>query len=308
MISTSDQKADIGQIIGNGWETFRGQSGYEMCITKDNSPYTISPKHEGNSTGVRTFDDGTSYQTFETGIPGLGYAMGIRAQGTSRWFPIEKNMLPINIDGGTNKLLVDVKVAFVKTVSGDINEQDNAIARLSDTTVHCFGGLNWENALGFIESKPANVRWGARSCDVKTSRVTVNLGYHDYAMVQSLSVGENFGHDSQTMIVECPRNTKVFYTIADNLHPENIGEDIIFLENSSENPGFGVQMFESGSSTPLKIGGDRNANNDYQYLFASTGNSSESINKIFDFKYIKTSNDFLATDGDAQVTVTLIYK
>ncbi|MBP1428237.1 fimbrial protein, partial [Providencia rettgeri] len=84
--------------------------------------------------------------------------------------------------------------------------------------------------------------------------------------------------------------------------------DIIYLENESENPGFAVRVYEAGQSSPLKLGGDRTLSNNYVYSLLDKASLSPIVTKTFEFRYVKTSNEVKATHGNAQVTVTLVYK
>ncbi|EPL9569448.1 fimbrial protein [Providencia rettgeri] len=305
-ITASDQKASVGAVLGNGWEEFYSEPGDEVCITKDTGFYTVYLLFNGVATGLKTTIGSDSYDVYDTGISGLGYIISGRVKNVTNWSS-SRNDHFLNIT--EKKVLVDARIAYVKTKSGPIDPVGFVKAKIRSLPVNCANPqMNWEVGSGIINFDDPLILWEAKTCEVRTARETVNLGYYDYAKVRSLRVGENFGSATHSMTVECPNNMKVNYTIADNHHPSNIGNDVILLENNDENPGFGVQMFESGKSTALKIGGDRSSGSAHEYLFATTGNNSEVIDKSFDFKYVKLSNNVEATDGNAQVTVTLIYR
>lgn len=305
-ITASDQKASEGTVLGNGWEELYSGAGDEVCITKDTGFYTVYLVVGGNPTGHRVTMGSDSYDVFDTGIPGLGYIISGRVKNVTSWSSRGNEQFS-NIS--EKKVLIDTRIAYVKTKSGSIDAVEYARAKFRSLPVNCANpNMSWEQSAGIIYFDEPVIRWEAKTCEVRTARETVNLGYYDYATVRSLRVGENFGSATHSVAVECPDNMKVNYTIADNNHPDNIGNDVILLENNDDAPGFGVQMFESGKSTALKIGGDRSSGSAHEYLFATTGNSSEVIDKSFDFKYVKLSNNVEATDGNAQVTVTLIYR
>ncbi|MBC8652837.1 hypothetical protein GQR86_05375 [Providencia vermicola] len=125
--------------------------------------------------------------------------------------------------------------------------------------------MNWISSVGEILPASTLISWAQRTCSISSVRQSVDLGVHDIAKVRSLNIGDTFGHAQQSITINCPKIMSVAYTIADNLHPSNINTDIIYLENNNENPGFAVRVYESGKSSPLRLGGDRSLSNSYVY-------------------------------------------
>ena len=304
------QKQPSGSLLGNGWQTFSASSDENLCEAFTPGKYNYVTKITKNLSGISAIrEDSQSYPVFKTNIDGIGYIMGYRQQGTSQWYPITSAETYRETKDNTVKLYLEMKIAFVKTVSGEINKSTSNRINLESLNFQCTRGTtSLVMGVGLIVRSSPAVTWKESSCEVKTKRETVDLGTHELAAIRKLGIGDNFGYAQQSMTVECPENMIVDYTIADNNNPNNIGSDIIYLENQSNNPGFGVQMFESGSSEALKLGGDRKTPGNYQYSFAKTTNKKEVINKDFDFKYVKLSDNVKASDGNAKITVTLVYR
>lgn len=310
IIDDAAQKSSPGSLLGHGWQTFTADSNEDLCEAympgKFNYKTSITDSL-ANISAVRA--DSQSYPVFKTSIDGIGYIMGYRQKGTSQWYPITSKEELHETQNNTEKLFLDMKIAFVKTISGEIKKTNSNRISLTSLTLRCNSiNVPLTSSLGLIIRSSSVVTWKATSCEVKTKRETVDLGTHELVAVRKLGIGDNFGYAQQSMTVECPENMVVDYTIADNNNPNNIGSDIIYLENQSSSPGFGVQMFESGSAEALKLGGDRKTPGNYQYSFAKTTNKKEVINKSFDFKYVKLSDNVKASDGNAKVTVTLVYR
>lgn len=305
------QKAQQGAFLGKGWQLSSAGSNEYLCDAMIPNKYKYSTAIKTSLAGISSIRaDGQSYPVFKTSLDGIGYVMGYKQQGTSQWYPITSSDTDLReTKDDTEKLFLEAKIAFVKTVSGEIKQPTSSKRITFDTLdFRCTQGLALNLAMGVIMRSPVNVQWNASSCEVKTKRETVDLGTHELVAVRKLGIGDNFGYAQQSMTVDCPENMIVDYTIADNNNPSNIGTDIIYLENESSNPGFGVQMFEAGSTQPLKLGGDRKTPGSHQYSFAKTANKKEVIRKDFDFKYVKLSDNVKASDGNAKVTVTLVYR
>ncbi|MEZ2861549.1 fimbrial protein [Proteus terrae] len=310
IIDDAAQKLPSGSLIGGGWQSFSAESDEDLCEAYMPGKFNYTTSISESSAGISSIRaDSQSYPVFKTNIDGIGYIMGYRQSGTSQWYPITSTEELRNTHDNTDKLFLDAKIAFVKTVSGEIKKTNSNRITLESLPLRCNRvNTSLTSGFGLIMRSSVFVTWKATSCEVKTKRETVDLGTHELVAVRKLGIGDNFGYAQQSMTVECPENMIVDYTIADNNNPNNIGSDIIYLENQSDNPGFGVQMFESGSSEALKLGGDRKTPGNYQYSFAKTTNKKEVINKDFDFKYVKLSDNVKASDGNAKVTVTLVYR
>ncbi|MEQ5393899.1 fimbrial protein [Proteus sp. fly-1013] len=310
IIDEAAQKLSSGSLLGKGWQTFSAESNEDLCEAYMPGKFNYTTSISESSAGISSIRaDSQSYPVFKTNIDGIGYIMGYRQSGTSQWYPITSTEELRNTHDNTDKLFLDAKIAFVKTVSGEIKKTSSNRITLESLSLRCNRvNTSLTSGFGLIMRSSVFVTWKATSCEVKTKRETVDLGTHELVAVRKLGIGDNFGYAQQSMTVECPENMIVDYTIADNNNPNNIGSDIIYLENQSDNPGFGVQMFESGSSEALKLGGDRKTPGNYQYSFAKTTNKKEVINKDFDFKYVKLSDNVKASDGNAKVTVTLVYR
>ncbi len=304
------QKKPSGAFLGNGWQTFTANSDEDLCEAFTPGKYNYATKITTGLAGISPIrEDSQSYPVFKTNIDGIGYIMGYRQKGTSQWYPITSAEDYRSTQDNTVKLYLEMKIAFIKTVSGEIKKSTSDRINFESLDFQCTRGTtSLVMGIGLIIRSSSFVTWKSTSCEVKTKRETVDLGTHELVAVRKLGIGDNFGYAQQSMTVECPENMIVDYTIADNNNPNNIGSDIIYLENQSDNPGFGVQMFESGSSEALKLGGDRKTPGNYQYSFAKTTNKKEVINKNFDFKYVKLSDNVKASDGNAKVTVTLVYR
>lgn len=307
-IEAADHKLPRAAILGSGWKQFDSSTNNELCIADSAGDFKFTPQITGKSLGISVNDGSGNYPVFSSGVEGIGYAMGIRQKGTHQWHPLTGNNSEINAVSGSS-LLLEARMLYVKTTSGSIDVAENTVTHFDPIKIQCNGNLNWRSAVGEILPASTVVTWAQRTCEVSSVRQTVDLGVHDIAAVRALKVGDTFGHAQQSLTVSCPTRMTVNYTIADNLHPSNINTDIIYLENQGDDPGFAVRVYEAGKASPLRIGGgDRTSLSSNIYSLLDNTSARSAITKTFDFRYVKTSNNVKASDGNAQVTVTLVYK
>ncbi|EOV8089850.1 MULTISPECIES: fimbrial protein [Providencia] len=307
-IDAAAHKLPREAILGNGWKQFESTGNQELCVAEGPGNFNFIPQVNSQPVGTVINDSSGSYPVFSTGINGVGYVMALRQKGTSQWYPLTGNNSEISAIDGSSSLQLETRMMYVKTVQGDIEGTDKAVTHFNPVKVQCSGDMNWISSVGEILPASTLISWAQRTCAVSSVRQSVDLGVHDIAKVRSLNIGDTFGHAQQSITINCPAIMSVAYTIADNLHPSNINTDIIYLENESESPGFAVRVYEAGQSSPLKLGGDRTLSNNYVYSLLDKASLNPIVTKTFEFRYVKTSNEVKATHGNAQVTVTLVYK
>ncbi|WP_272693784.1 fimbrial protein [Providencia sp. PROV039] len=307
-IDAAAHKLPRESILGNGWKQFDPSSNHELCAADMAGNFKFTPQVNSQPTGIVINDGSGSYPVFNTNIRSVGYVVGVRQKGTSQWYPLTGNNSEISAADGSSTLQLETRMMYIKTVQGDIEGTDTAATHFSPIKVQCSGDMDWKTSVGEILPTSTLISWAQRTCSISSVRQSVDLGVHDIAKVRSLNIGDTFGHAQQSITINCPTIMSVAYTVADNLHPSNVNTDIIYLENHNENPGFAVRVYEAGKSSPLRLGGDRSLSTNYVYSLLDKTSLSPIITKTFEFKYVKTSNEVKATNGNAQVTVTLVYK
>lgn len=302
-INSAAQQQPVGTAVG-AWHNLRSSMKCGGSTTPDsyrfsNVGYT--------TTGITFSDDGKKYPVFKTYIEGIGVALAIREKGTSAWQPVSASQTSISINNQRSGIEFEVKSIYVKT------QKTLAPTNVSQEVSLLKNECLYRNSLVDIpyelsvRSNGATLE--AETCNVTTKTQSVDLGTHELMAVRKLKVGENFGHARAGLTVKCDAGMNVYFTLGDHLHSGNINTNTLFLENHNTNPGFGMQIFEPEKSKPYMLGGDKKIDSEHQYPFYKTGNNSaETITKYLDFKYVKLSDDVKATEGNAQATMTLIYK
>ena len=302
-IDSAAQQQSTGTTLGS-WQDL--STSISCTGSMDADTYRFS-NNGYTTTGITLSDGGKSYPVFKTYIEGVGVALAIREKGTSAWHPVTADQTKISLSKPGSNTSFDVKGIYVKTQKTLV--PTNVAQEISLIKTEClfYNSPTWMPEELSVRSNGAKQK--AETCSVTNKTQSVDLGSHELMAVRKLKVGENFGHARAGLTVKCDAGMNVFFTLGDHLHSGNINTDTLFPENHNTNPGFGVQIFEPEKSEPYMLGGDKKTGSLHVYPFYKTGNSSaETITKYLDFKYVKLSDDVKATEGNAQATITLIYK
>lgn len=307
-IDAAAHKLPRESILGNGWRQFETNANNDLCVAETPGNFKFRPQINSMPIGISISDSSGTYPVFSSGVDGIGYVIGVRQKGTIQWHPLTGNNNEINTIGDFDTLQLEAKMMYVKTAQQDFKETEPSMTYFEPIKIQCSGNMNWKTSVGEIIPTPTLISWAQRTCEISSVRHSVDLGVHDIAVVRRLNVGDTFGQAQQSITINCPTIMSVAYTIADNLHPNNLNTDIIYLENESEDPGFAVRVYEAGKSSPLRLGGDRALLGNHVYSLLEKTSLTPVATKTFEFRYVKTSENVKASSGNAQVTVTLVYK
>ncbi|MBS9541816.1 hypothetical protein JD419_06715 [Morganella morganii subsp. morganii] len=302
-IDSPAQQQPVGTTLGR-WQDLSSSINCDSAMAPDtyrfsNNGYT--------TTGVTLSDDGKRYPVFKTYLEGVGVALAVRERGTSAWHPVTENQTSVSLNKSDSNIVFEVKGIYVKTQKTLVPTKVSQ--EVSLVKIACMFSSSSVSMPIELSVRSNGATQKAETCNVTNKTQSVYLGTHELTAVRKLKVGQNFGHARAGLTVKCDAGMNVYFTLGDHLHSGNINTDTLFLENHNTNPGFAVQIFEPEKSEPYKLGGDKKTGSAHQYPFYKTGNSSsETITKYLDFKYVKLSDDVKATEGNAQATITLIYK
>lgn len=106
-----------GNIIGSQWSATAtvGQvfwCGMIFLCTRN----TMEPTASAVPSGLTVEIDGVTYSIFETGVPGIGYILGLKDASTTHWIPLQEGITQTYASTfGVNDLGWSTKITFVKT-------------------------------------------------------------------------------------------------------------------------------------------------------------------------------------------------
>jgi len=298
---------EVGQPIGNGWmgerivRTVFGCSGGMGCI---NSAY-IYPVSAPVS-GVSYVESGRSYNIYPTGVPGIGYTIGVRDPNSYVYIPGNYPSTKTFPFGGrpvADDLGYAAKLRFVTTgqrlATGSYLIPAQRIARLGATVY----GRN-ENSYLSINAVRINVT--ATGCDISSSTVqSIMLGeVSDKAFT---TIGSNAGESSINLSVTCDNNVALHGVITDQTDTAN-RSNILKLTRTSAARGVGIQLFVNNSSTPVSFGPDQSVSGVQNQFYIDTATSDgQVINLPVKAKYVKTG-DITPGSADGIASVTFSYQ
>lgn len=298
-----------GETIGPGFTGEVTHNNYfKSCSSSVTLTSYVTPIKSPIS-GI-TYTDGTSsYEVYDTGVAGIGYAVGVKDPNafdyipmnspTTQTFPAAGAPSP----SGGQRLGFTTKVVFVATghlPSGSFTIPAQTIATLSATQSD--GQTN--QAPLTISGVTINVT--STGCNVTSSNnATINLG--DILPSAFTGVGSLAGSGSTTLSLQYDTGVQLWASMADSSNPANTTQTLSLTPDSVAQ-GVGIQFFANGSPTPVTFGPDSSSKGlPYSFFIDnSTGNGS-----IIEFpvvaKYIQTGR-LAPGSANGIATVTFSYQ
>lgn len=288
--------------------------GQMFNCSKANIGFTTSGAIQANPTvhGVTFNDAGVQHAVFSTGIPGIGYAVGISDRRGTEYQPLLADQPTITYQGpGNAKTLgYKLKVNFVFTdrlVSGQY--------RLSNKDLASFFGITAAgDRLGsprFTVNATFNIT--ARTCAVNSGSV---IGALELPLVSSrdfegVASGGNAGQPSNEFNIEvrCEGGVNVWASVSDGLAPANTSNVLTLAQDRMAATGVGLQMFRRGSSTPLQFGPDTSdaGRAGAWYVGTASGQGGVMSTKLY-ARYVRTGDRLKGGQVSGVATLTFSYR
>ncbi|MDF3885132.1 fimbrial protein [Cupriavidus basilensis] len=244
---------------------------------------------------------------FETGIPGIGYALETKNLNTS-WVSIgaEPTVFPAGPSGsygwGYNQQVTLVATGSVPTGNYRVPAQTTSTlgAMLNGTVVSNRLPLGIGALSITVTAKACTITSGATNTVVMPQLVTYSLkavGDVSAAKSAPFSLG-----------LKCDAGVSVYATLTDATNPANTG-NILSLAKNSTATGLGIQIMKQGTNSPLNFGPDSSAKgNKNQWLVAKSEASGSVISVPFEARYIKTAETIKPGVMSALSTITFSYQ
>ncbi|WP_420841466.1 fimbrial protein [Erwinia endophytica] len=293
-----------GSIIGGDWSATITVNQVFWCgYIYLCSLSTMEPDSSLVASGQTVVVDGVSYAVFETGVPGVGFILGLKDSNATAYVPLQNGTTqtyPADGASGTaNDLGWSAKVTFVKTgeplASGVyVTPTINAAV----LTAH-----NNETATAKVIINPTTITVNATGCTISTPSVQVDMGSLDvraFNAVNSTSALKNF-----TVGLNCDANIALYGVVTDQTDPSNT-TDTVSLTPDSTATGVGVQFFYNNSG-PLSLGPDSSLNSTIGQFFIQSTSQAETLSLPFQARYIRTG-DITPGTANAVASITFSYQ
>lgn len=294
-----------GDIIGSTWSATADVAEVFWCgLIWTCSKGTLEPSPSAISSGMTVTVDGVNYTIFETGIPGVGYILGLKDFNGSEYVPLQTGITQSYPASGTSgyaqNLGWSAKVTFVKTGTA----LKSGTYTTPTITAAILTAYNNETKTAQVIINPTTITVAASGCTVDTKSANVDLGTLD---IRTLStVGSTSPSGVFNVTLTCDQNIAVNAVMTDQTTPSN-SSSVVTLTGDSTASGVGVQFFYNGIG-PLSMGPDSTADGTLNQFFIQTTSSANQVLSLpFQAQYIRTG-DLVPGTANALASITFSYQ
>lgn len=294
-----------GDIIGPTWSATAEVKEVFWCgLIWTCERGTLEPSPSAIFSGMTVIVDGINYTIFETGVPGVGYIIGLKDFNGSEYIPLQSGIVQSYPYPGTpyyaNNMGWSAKVTFIKTgtalKSGQYTTPTINAAILT--------AYNNETKTAQVIINPTTITVAANGCTVNTKSANVDLGTLDIRTLPA--VGSTSPSGTFNVTLTCDQNIAVNAVMTDQTTPSN-HSSVVTLTGDSTASGVGVQFFYNGLG-PLIMGPDSTADGTLNQFFIQTTSSAKQVLSLpFQAQYIRTG-DLVPGTANALASITFSYQ
>ncbi len=265
--------------------------------------------------GVTHVDAGVSYPVYPSGIPGIGYVIGIRDPKGSQWTSVRPPDVTVYPGPGTattpqSSLGFTFQVKLIAT--GRLQAGSHTLPSKTVATLQVADS----DGLAIPGALTVDLRILGTTINVSATGCTVTQGAKQTVTLPPAYTGEFKGgmgsilpqSASFSVGVTCDPNIALYATMSDASTPGNTS-DVLSLARSSTAAGIGLKLFKFGESTPLKFGPDSSARgNTNQWYVGKSSSAVRNFTVPFRVNYVQTAPEVKAGKVNAQSTITFSYQ
>lgn len=293
-----------GNVIGSTWSaTVSVQQVFWCGFVFTCSKGTLEPSSSAVSSGMSVTVDGVNYTVFETGVPGVGYIIGLKDFNGSTYVPLQTTVTQSYPADGTNGYATDLgwsaKVTFIKTGTA----LKSGVYQTPTINAAILTAYNNETKTAKVIINPTTITVTASGCTVGTKSANVDLGTLDIRTLPT--VGSTSPSGSFTVGLTCDANIAVNAVMTDQTTPSNTSS-VVTLTGESTASGVGVQFFYNGTG-PLMMGPDSSASGTTNQFFIQTTTSAQTLSLPFQAQYIRTG-EIVPGTANALASITFSYQ
>ncbi|WP_370973952.1 fimbrial protein [Enterobacter wuhouensis] len=293
-----------GNIIGSTWSATADVQQVFWCgLIFTCSKGTLEPSSSAISSGMTVTVDGVNYTIFETGVPGVGYIIGLKDFNGTQYIPLQTGITQSYPADGTNGYAQDLgwsaKVTFIKTGTA----LKSGVYQTPTINAAILTAYNNEVKTAKVIINPTTITVTASGCTVSTKSASVELGNIDIHTLPT--VGSTSPSGSFTVGLTCDANIAVNAVMTDQTTPSNTSS-VVTLTGESSASGVGVQFFYNGIG-PLMMGPDSSAAGTTNQFFIQTTTAAQTLSLPFQAQYIRTGEVVPGT-ANALASITFSYQ
>lgn len=271
-----------GNIIGSQWSSTTTVNQVFWCgVISLCTKSTMEPAASAVHTGLTVDVDGVNYAIFETGIPGIGYILGLKDASATSWLPLQESITQTySATIGVNDLGWSAKVTFVKTGTA----LSSGVWQTPTINAAVLTATNNETKTANVTINPTTVTVTANGCVVAASNASVNLGRIDARDLPD--VGSTSPNSTFNVAMTCDAGVSLYAVVSDQSDPGN-NSTVLSLTGDSGAQGVGVQMFYNDTG-PLALGADSSSSGTANQFFIKSTSAQEQLNLPFQVRYVRT--------------------
>lgn len=293
-----------GNIIGSTWSATADVQQVFWCgLIFTCSKGTLEPSSSAISSGMTVTVSGVNYTIFETGVPGVGYIIGLKDFNGTQYIPLQTGITQSYPADGTNGYAQDLgwsaKVTFIKTGTA----LKSGVYQTPTINAAILTAYNNEVKTAKVIINPTTITVTASGCTVSTKSASVELGNIDIHTLPT--VGSTSPSGSFTVGLSCDANIAVNAVMTDQTTPSNTSS-VVTLTGESSASGVGVQFFYNGTG-PLMMGPDSSAAGTTNQFFIQTTTAAQTLSLPFQAQYIRTGEVVPGT-ANALASITFSYQ
>lgn len=293
-----------GNIIGSTWSASVSVQQVFWCgWVFTCSKGTLEPSSSAISSGMTVTVDGVNYTIFETGVPGVGYIIGLKDFNGSAWMPLQSGITQSYPAEGTNGYASDLgwsaKVTFIKTGTA----LKSGVYQIPTINAAVLTAYNNETKTARVIINPTTITVAASGCTVGSKTASVTLGTIDVRTLPT--VGSTSPSGTFTVGLTCDANVTVQAVMTDQTTPTNT-TSVATLTGDSTASGVGVQFFFNGTG-PLMLGPDSSATGTTNQFFIQSTTAAQTLSLPFQAQYIRTG-ELVPGSANALASITFSYQ
>ncbi|ELW1647876.1 oxidoreductase [Enterobacter oligotrophicus] len=293
-----------GNIIGSAWSATADVEevfwcGWVFTCTKG----TLEPSGSAVSSGMTVTVDGVNYTIFETGVPGVGYIIGLKDFKGTTYVPLQTGITQSYPADGTSGYAANLgwsaKVTFIKTGTA----LKSGVYQTPTINAAILTAYNNEVKTAQVIINPTTITVTASGCTVGTQSANVDLGTIDVRTLPT--VGSTSPSGAFNVGLTCDANVAVNAVMTDQTTPSNTSS-VVTLTGDSTASGVGVQFFYNGTG-PLMVGPDSSAAGTTNQFFIQTTTAAQTLSLPFQAQYIRTG-ELIPGTANALASITFSYQ
>ena len=308
--SGPSDSAELGGLIADDWVTTGSEwnmfsCGPALLIAGQCDESWIWPVKA--PLPLTTTWNGVSYSVFDTGVPGIGYIVGIKDTHASAYTPMGSSANQSFGRGFLQLVLYTIgfnaHITFVKT-TGHLQSGTYVIPEQSIAYVSAKDQLGTEKT-STIDISSTTLTIKARACTVGSAQQNVDLGTvtpSDLPSVGSVSAAKEV-----TIGLTCDDQVHLNATVSDQSNLANTSQ-VVSLSSDSTGGGVGVQVLYGDSDVPLELGPDDSSEGaTHQFKITDVSGDGASVTVPLRVRYVRTG-DLKGGTANALAGVTFSYQ